>query len=695
MPHPQQRPPNPRRVWWLPIALAAAGGLVAVGLGLLEQSPRPASRVVVQVGEGDVSVSAPAEYALATSAATRERASESLADAGVRLSPSELLGRSTVEVDPLAGTVEISVSGAADTDTTVAEVLAEAYLTERQLAEAATRDERARFLAEQSATVTRDLLTATLTVATADDDMRDLGRLESRLVALEVERDRLELVGASTADVERQLADVQGRIDSRTPSVSTVDLARAQASVSLLTAQLETIRVELMNLSGPLPDAGHVLVPAAAAPADGSTGVELPLVALFAGVGLLVGLVVAIATRSLTRTPSPMVLDEVPAPTVYPEPSDAGRPMPTVVPAPAAGPVIVQAPARTTIGAPIVPSVAAPPIHDPRSPVTVDEPKPQPEPEPEPAPAPAPEPIRHEEAPETAREPEPGAPPEPPETAAEDATNPSTRPDDAPMTLEPSPTAVVPDVEPTPEPASVDNAPRADPMTQLPAPLPPPPSPPAQGSAPPVERGAVTEPVDPGWVEPTTIAIIPPAAETQVHPVTINHPASAAAVAYFDLTRRLMASVSHLPTPAVCFVGPGSGTGRTTLAVNVAAAAVSAGHKTLLVTPLWEEVDIPGLPVLPPGLGITEPSSFPGPREFREALTDVSSLIDVVFIDTDAADTHPEAIELAALSDLAAVVAMGGPTGDEAVADIVRRLGQLGGRIAGVVVNAHEAALAP
>ncbi|MDG2112319.1 MAG: hypothetical protein P8N02_06875 [Actinomycetota bacterium] len=594
---------------WLPVlggVLFSAAGLL-LGSGDGAEGPA-ASTAVVQLDATGSALNAAAEHAIALSATTREQASEALAKDGVTMSAGELSGRSIVSVDAASGVVRLSVSGAGATASSAANALAETYVEERTSQLDAHRNERARFLAERSSTLTRDLLAANLLVAEAASDDRIRDRLESRLLALEVERDQLQLDAVATDDIERQLADLKSQLELREPAVDPIELARAQASADLASSQLQDVRNELLDLTAPSGVSATIIESATTSTVTGDeAGLDLALVIGLAALGLVLGL------AALT------VIHLASAPTATTSPDPLSEPPPRLVSNGSRAPL-------ETAPSPSEPSPPAPAQPEPAQPVRSA------------AALPA-----HPTASERLRATEPIVP----------------RPPVGPTVSEPPSTATSPGRRATTT---------------------------AKGGS----RSASTASQVPG--EPETIANIPAPPVGHTHPVTINHPDSDAGVAYTELSTLLVERAGDGTTPTVSFVGPGQGIGRTTVAVNVAAAATSAGMQTLLVSPLWDEIDIPGLPVLPPGLGITDPEAFPPPEDFRAALSDVAALIDIVFIDTEPADLHPEVAALAAATDLTAVVVMAGRSNITAVNDLGETLAAEGANIAGVVVNAHEAA---
>jgi len=547
------------RPWWIPVVLAvlAAAGVLAVGA--FESGEPSTAMATVRLETATAGFDSTSERALAGSAETMAAATDPMEESGIAVTEADLQIRSSVAIDPGAGAITIAVTGDRSTDALIATALAEAYIDIRTQINADERDERARFLAEQISTMTRDLLTAHLTVESARVDERELDRLESRVLALEVERDQLELDGVSTTEVERQLDLLRSQLAARQPTVPLTELARANATADLLNGQLETLRTELLDVAGPAP-APAELAGVSTIEGESSSSVDGLLLLAAVSAATLIGLVVMLVVSQppvVTVTTPELRLVSNGAPT-----ADLSQPRP----------------ASERLGTPLFSTAPEAPAVRAVSPQTIEMPVVQ-----------------------------------------------------------------------------IDDRP--------PEALP-------------------------------TIGSIPAAPVDHVHPLTINHPDSPAGQAYAQLAESLIAQLDGSRSPSIAFVGPGRATGRTTVAVNVAAAASAAGRDVLLVTPLWDEVDIPGLPVLPPGLGITDADEFPPPAEFADALDDVSSMIDVVIVDTDPADLQPSVPMLAAQTDLTALVVMTGRSNVAAVTQLAEDLHSAGARIAGVVVNAHEAVVA-
>jgi Mrp family chromosome partitioning ATPase len=159
-----------------------------------------------------------------------------------------------------------------------------------------------------------------------------------------------------------------------------------------------------------------------------------------------------------------------------------------------------------------------------------------------------------------------------------------------------------------------------------------------------------------------------------LQPASVNAPSSAAGNAYRQLTGLVRSSLTGLRQPSLAVVGPAAGTGRTTIAVNIAAALVADGVRALLVTPSAGVIDIPNLHVLPINLCQVD---------------DCASLVDVVIFDTESCDRSSWAYTAAAAADLTLVSVMTNRTPLDAYDTMRDQLMALGVRVLGVAVNAE------
>ncbi|MFT7648149.1 MAG: Mrp family chromosome partitioning ATPase [Candidatus Poriferisodalaceae bacterium] len=178
-----------------------------------------------------------------------------------------------------------------------------------------------------------------------------------------------------------------------------------------------------------------------------------------------------------------------------------------------------------------------------------------------------------------------------------------------------------------------------------------------------------------------------------LQPASVNAPSSAAGNAYRQLTGLVRSSLTGLRQPSLAVVGPAAGTGRTTIAVNIAAALVADGVRALLVTPSAGVIDIPNLHVLPINLCQVDdggqPIGQPDAQQLRDALDDCASLVDVVIFDTESCDRSSWAYTAAAAADLTLVSVMTNRTPLDAYDTMRDQLMALGVRVLGVAVNAE------
>lgn len=153
------------------------------------------------------------------------------------------------------------------------------------------------------------------------------------------------------------------------------------------------------------------------------------------------------------------------------------------------------------------------------------------------------------------------------------------------------------------------------------------------------------------------------------------------------------ASVVH----PVAIVSPGSATGRTTLAVNVAAALVRAGIKVLLVSSSAGIIEIQALDALGWNLGQTDssgnPATVPTTQRLREAINDCGHLIDVVIFDTDPCDESTLAYTAASMADWTVISVMTNRTPMADFETTREQLQAVGAGVLAVAVNAEAQVL--
>ena len=146
------------------------------------------------------------------------------------------------------------------------------------------------------------------------------------------------------------------------------------------------------------------------------------------------------------------------------------------------------------------------------------------------------------------------------------------------------------------------------------------------------------------------------------------------------------ASVVH----PVAIVSPGSATGRTTLAVNVAAALVRAGIKVLLVSSSAGIIDIQALDALGWNLGQTDSSGNPAAVPTAQRC---GHLIDVVIFDTDPCDESTLAYTAASMADLTVISVMTNRTPMADFETTREQLQAVGAGVLDVAVNAEAQVL--
>jgi Mrp family chromosome partitioning ATPase len=148
----------------------------------------------------------------------------------------------------------------------------------------------------------------------------------------------------------------------------------------------------------------------------------------------------------------------------------------------------------------------------------------------------------------------------------------------------------------------------------------------------------------------------------------------------------VQASVVH----PVAIVSPGSATGRTTLAVNVAAAPVRAGIKVLLVSSSAGIIDIQALDALGWNLGQTDSSGNPAAVPTAQRC---GHLIDVVIFDTDPCDGSTLAYTAASMADWTVISVMTNRTPMADFETTREQLQAVGAGVLAVAVNAEAQVL--
>lgn len=188
----------------------------------------------------------------------------------------------------------------------------------------------------------------------------------------------------------------------------------------------------------------------------------------------------------------------------------------------------------------------------------------------------------------------------------------------------------------------------------------------------------------------------------EVGGLAVSDPDSPSAVAI----RHLRTKVQTLAVPkggaTLLIASPAHGDGRTTVALNLAAALAASGARVVLVEDgvrfgiedpvrqLLTETVVPGLKLLRAELSKRERDSMPEPAKLRRHLTELRSHVDYVVLDSGPVSTTSDAMAFAGVVDMVLVVAERHRTTRTALATTVRELRSCEGSLAGLVVNVAD-----
>lgn len=308
------------RHWWIPVAGAVLAALVATAWGQMTETKTTAVTVTVDLhrtGDSSPRLSPIAESAIIESADVIETAIASVMEAqgpdSGQLTSARVARSLTSHVDVEAETVAIQVKDLANTTEPVAVAIANAYIAERESRQALTDQATATRLAEQAAILTRDLTSATLSLAEAEADERLEVRLEARILALEIALDAGELSATAAGAAQARLDRLEQQLTDRVPTVTTLDRAKALTAIELLTPQLESLRNNLLTLS--TPPSPVAVLSSQQDLSSGGSGAGLATISTWAAIGLAIGSVCAagLAQRA-TTDPTPRAPVQLPEP---------------------------------------------------------------------------------------------------------------------------------------------------------------------------------------------------------------------------------------------------------------------------------------------------------------------------------------------------------------------------------------------
>ena len=517
-----------------------------------------------------------------------------------------------------------------DTAGAVTDAIASAYLSRRSSTALAEKDRQASQLATQISELTRDLTTANVTIATGEAEQQSRRSLEQRIARLEEIVAIAALQGEPSEAVGDPIGNLTAELAALDTTVDPVAMAAAETSSGLITGQIANLRDELISLLTIEIDGGESIQSAGQGePVLPPNGLVQPGIGGL--VGLLLGIVLAVfVDRSVTaRSTSAAVALGTEEPNLF------------VVNSARPETIESQSHGRTTPGHPPTP------IHV------------------HPSPAPS-------WGASTTATAEPIARATPTHVA------------------EPALQAVELD-EPQPifdaenEPAIVETTPLSGPvdagendddvaLTAAPEPVAAEPSP-AQPSA---SGNTVVSLAD--------IAKIPRSA---TQPIVVTAPRSDAALALRRVGRIIQNDAAGLTTPSILVTSAREHEGKSTVAMNLAAALRQDGLSVLLITDAHAETTVPGVHVLPPGMQLGPELEFPETDRLIELLHEARDLVDVVLIDGPPTLTNTEAARIAAVTDRAIMVAVSSKTSASDVSTSKEMLENSGTTVLGLVTTSR------
>lgn len=169
-------------------------------------------------------------------------------------------------------------------------------------------------------------------------------------------------------------------------------------------------------------------------------------------------------------------------------------------------------------------------------------------------------------------------------------------------------------------------------------------------------------------------------------PRVVNSPSTAGSAVLRDLADRLFGARAANPVRRLSVVGPGARVGRTTTAVNLAAATARSGRSVTIVSSAWRDIVVDGVTSVPLDLGL-ELGAWPDVGRFERGVRAIEQLCDVVIVDTEPSDLAPHLLGQAAVCEAAVIVAMRGRTNEAALARAREDLERLGVSVYGVLAT--------
>jgi len=172
-------------------------------------------------------------------------------------------------------------------------------------------------------------------------------------------------------------------------------------------------------------------------------------------------------------------------------------------------------------------------------------------------------------------------------------------------------------------------------------------------------------------------------------PIVVTAPRSEAALALRRVARVIQNDAADLTTPSILITSAREHEGKSTVAMNLAAALRQDGMSVLLITDAHAETTVPGVHVLPPGMQLGPELVFPDTDRLKQLLAEARDLVDVVLIDGPAVLTNPEASRLASVTDHAVLVAVSSKTSASDVSASVAMLEESGTTLFGLVTTSR------
>ena len=188
-------------------------------------------------------------------------------------------------------------------------------------------------------------------------------------------------------------------------------------------------------------------------------------------------------------------------------------------------------------------------------------------------------------------------------------------------------------------------------------------------------------------VRSPVLATLPRFPGRNATPVVTRLPDHPASQGMMRVANAIMSAYANDELRSFLIASPAAREGRTTIATNIAVAIADTGKRVLLISPDHDQVFAPGVHVLPAGLEMGPPNSYPSTERLEPMLDQARDLVDITILDSPPALRSADAQKVAELADAVLIVGMAGRSSAVGLEDLKLQLQQVGATTLGPVFN--------